>query len=598
MQNPNVHCQVETQGKHRKTMEDRMIVGAEVWGRKFQMYAILDGHGGSGAAIFFQKRIPELLRDVKTNKLGDDITNAFRSADQEWYTRHEHDKSGTTFTGVLISREHVVTINVGDSRTIIKKHDNDIVATIDHNAKNATEVKRIKDNGGIVADGRLFRELAVLRALGDNSFKAAGMKDKSDRYAFLSALPDSKVYKREAISSIVIACDGLYDTKWTNDAIFKMVETNDCQSVINTASDLSKDNVSMIYLTKVSSPPPGTLKRPRPIADDVPPLPAMRREKPAVHWAHVIDLVDDDDDDVVPPPPRPAATTRPTMRIHAGEKAPPTVIPAMRPVHVIDDVMPPRPDAAGRPAMRIHAKEAPPADTNPQCCPKCKLYLKLPSFDFCCMTCRNTDGRDHGQSMFDGTHPPPCTAAAWGTRPAAVALGVAPKADGYPECRKLYGDKSICFYDVDKPYYEFTNFYASPVMMGLVQWPTTEHYFQASKFDNKHTQEFIRNLRTPREAFDYAQKNKHLVVKGWHDRQVNGRPMKVNVMKQALVEKFKVGSALRMLLDSTKGYTLVEHTRNDNYWGDGGGTPNIGKNVLGHLLMEIRDNKIYAASYF
>jgi predicted NAD-dependent protein-ADP-ribosyltransferase YbiA (DUF1768 family) len=40
-----------------------------------------------------------------------------------------------------------------------------------------------------------------------------------------------------------------------------------------------------------------------------------------------------------------------------------------------------------------------------------------------------------------------------------------------------------------------------------------------------------------------------------------------------------------MLID-TGDAKLVEHTKNDKYWGDGGNGQ--GKNMLGTLLMEVR----------
>ena len=41
------------------------------------------------------------------------------------------------------------------------------------------------------------------------------------------------------------------------------------------------------------------------------------------------------------------------------------------------------------------------------------------------------------------------------------------------------------------------------------------------------------------------------------------------------------------MLLGTGEATLVEHTSNDAYWGDGG--DGSGKNMLGQILMKIRD---------
>ena len=59
------------------------------------------------------------------------------------------------------------------------------------------------------------------------------------------------------------------------------------------------------------------------------------------------------------------------------------------------------------------------------------------------------------------------------------------------------------------------------------------------------------------------------------------------IMFDALTAKFLQYDDLLHILMSTKGSKLVEHTRNDKYWGDGG--DGSGKNMLGKLLMLLRD---------
>jgi len=91
----------------------------------------------------------------------------------------------------------------------------------------------------------------------------------------------------------------------------------------------------------------------------------------------------------------------------------------------------------------------------------------------------------------------------------------------------------------------------------------------------------IVNASSAREAFDLAQRHKHLVdIHKW-------LAVRDNVMKEALIAKFSQDSGLKALLLSTRGKTLVEHTTNDNYWGDNG--DGTGVNRLGQLLMEVRD---------
>jgi len=62
--------------------------------------------------------------------------------------------------------------------------------------------------------------------------------------------------------------------------------------------------------------------------------------------------------------------------------------------------------------------------------------------------------------------------------------------------------------------------------------------------------------------------------------------VKEDVMRDALRAKFDQHPKLKALLLSTGDAELIEHTRNDRYWADGG--DGTGKNRLGILLMELR----------
>ena len=63
--------------------------------------------------------------------------------------------------------------------------------------------------------------------------------------------------------------------------------------------------------------------------------------------------------------------------------------------------------------------------------------------------------------------------------------------------------------------------------------------------------------------------------------------VKVNVMREAVLAKFTQHDDLRELLLSTGDAKIVEHTERDDYWGDGG--DGRGKNMLGRILMDVRE---------
>lgn len=139
--------------------------------------------------------------------------------------------------------------------------------------------------------------------------------------------------------------------------------------------------------------------------------------------------------------------------------------------------------------------------------------------------------------------------------------------------------KQILFYRQNDPYGEFSNFSAHPFKMGGRVWPTSEHYFQAKKFAGTEHEEAVRNAKTPSLAAKLGRSRALPLRADWE-------VVKEDVMRAALKAKFEQHPKLKSLLLSTGDAELIEHTRNDRYWADGG--DGTGKNRLGILLMELR----------
>lgn len=147
----------------------------------------------------------------------------------------------------------------------------------------------------------------------------------------------------------------------------------------------------------------------------------------------------------------------------------------------------------------------------------------------------------------------------------------------------------IRFYNRGEPYYEFTNFYESPITLDGKVWPTTEHYFQAQKFPGRpDIQEAIRTATSARAVFDLANSQtgtyKGLIRADWI-------AVSNNTMRKALRAKFTQHAGLKKLLLGTGTSELVEASDKDAYWGDPsrsvrGGLK--GQNMLGVVLMELR----------
>lgn len=169
---------------------------------------------------------------------------------------------------------------------------------------------------------------------------------------------------------------------------------------------------------------------------------------------------------------------------------------------------------------------------------------------------------------------------------------------------------SIKFYSNKEKYYEFSNFYMTDIKINGQVYPSSEHYYQAMKFNNntkdeKDYIEYIRLASTPYKAYilarqkgrggreskyylnqndrtllnDLIKKYKHVKMReDWDD-------IKISVMKRIIRYKFK-DEKLKQLLLSTGGRELIEESPRDSFWGQWKGE---GQNNLGKILMERRE---------
>lgn len=99
------------------------------------------------------------------------------------------------------------------------------------------------------------------------------------------------------------------------------------------------------------------------------------------------------------------------------------------------------------------------------------------------------------------------------------------------------------------------------------------------KYNDPVLRERVRACVTPREAAAIGRDRTLPIRPDWEQ-------VKEDVMRVALRAKFTQHANIRRLLLDTGDAILVEHTRNDRYWGDGG--DGSGRNRLGVLLMELR----------
>ena len=139
----------------------------------------------------------------------------------------------------------------------------------------------------------------------------------------------------------------------------------------------------------------------------------------------------------------------------------------------------------------------------------------------------------------------------------------------------------VNFYSVGDEFGEFSNFAAFSFTLDGERWPTSEHYFQAQKFEDEAYRQKVRKANSPMLAARLGRDRKQKLRRDWES-------VKVGIMRAAVLAKFTQHEELQALLLSTGQAKLVEHTENDDYWGDGG--DGSGKNMLGRILMQVRDS--------
>lgn len=141
-------------------------------------------------------------------------------------------------------------------------------------------------------------------------------------------------------------------------------------------------------------------------------------------------------------------------------------------------------------------------------------------------------------------------------------------------------DGYIWFYDEDNKHtYFLSNAYPTSVRMWNMKFRCAEAAFQASKFAHKPDVAKRFTHLDGEEAAKLAQKWSYQQRQDWYQ-------VRENLMLDVLRAKFQQNPDLGELLRATGDAYLVDHTKEDAFWADGG--DGKGKNRLGHLLMQVR----------
>lgn len=137
----------------------------------------------------------------------------------------------------------------------------------------------------------------------------------------------------------------------------------------------------------------------------------------------------------------------------------------------------------------------------------------------------------------------------------------------------------IEFYTKNRPYFEFSNFYETEIIIDGKVYKSSEHYYQSQKFDDPEAKEYVRLQPSPKLAKKATFREEFKIKDNWNE-------IKEEVMLKALRMKFQKPK-LKNLLLNTGNDEIVEYSTKDWYWGSG--SDYTGQNRLGKLIMKVRE---------
>ncbi|CAN6443539.1 unnamed protein product [Victoria cruziana] len=239
----------------RSEMEDDVVVRSDSL-HGFDYAAVFDGHAGFSSVQFLRDALYKecseslqgglLLKRKDFTTISEAIQTAFANADSKllnWLEEVGTDiDSGSTATVIFVGGDMLIISHVGDSSVVLSRSGTAEVLTSAHrpygNSKSSLqEIKRIREAGGWVVDGRICGDISVSRAFGDIRFKTKknemleeGVKEGRWSKKFISrvkmngdwviATPD--IYKVSIgmdAEFIILASDGLWDYMSCSDAV-------------------------------------------------------------------------------------------------------------------------------------------------------------------------------------------------------------------------------------------------------------------------------------------------------------------------------------------------------------------------------------------
>lgn len=128
-------------------------------------------------------------------------------------------------------------------------------------------------------------------------------------------------------------------------------------------------------------------------------------------------------------------------------------------------------------------------------------------------------------------------------------------------------------------WYSFSSFSSFIVRWRDTDWATSEHAYQAAKFDDPAIIAQIKNARSAYDAKIIAHTYEHMKIPHWHQ-------VKLKIMEEIVRAKLAQHPYIRRKLLETGDREIIEDSPTDSFWGRGHDWR--GDNHLGKIWMNLR----------
>ena len=230
------------------------------------LFAVYDGHGGSGCSSFLQSELYNYITNVTTKS---HIENSILRCEDDFMTKVAInqkggivDKSGSCAIIALVTEaREIIFINIGDSRGLLISSDYKVIYTTeDHKPNEKKEHERITKAGGsiyqnpmtyqLVQNGEVIKNgpfrvfpgrLSVSRTIGDVELKTEKYGGKK---GIIIPNPDITVHNNlGGAKYIVLGCDGIFDVLSNEEIAAMFVEAKENTDNIEHFCDVVADMI-------------------------------------------------------------------------------------------------------------------------------------------------------------------------------------------------------------------------------------------------------------------------------------------------------------------------------------------------------------------